>query len=93
MTWNVNSLAKEAFQRVHLIEARNSMFNFHLISICETSLNDSVELPATLLNDYIFVSGNNSETLDMVGKVSSTGILFLLSQKTLLYYLISKSCF
>ena len=30
-----------------------------MISICETSLNDSVELPQTLLNDYTFVSANN----------------------------------
>ena len=40
------------FQRVRLIEAHNCIFNYDLISICETSLNDSVELPETLLNDY-----------------------------------------
>ena len=59
MTWNVNPLAKENFQRVHLIEAHNSIFNYDLISICETSLNDSVELPETLLDDYTFVLANN----------------------------------
>ena len=58
-TWNVNSLAKENFQCVHLIEAHNSIFNYDLISICETSLNDSVELPETLLDDYTFVPANN----------------------------------
>ena len=40
MSWNVNSSAKYNFQRVRLIEARNSIFNYDLISICETSLND-----------------------------------------------------
>ena len=45
----VNSLGK----------AHNSIFNYDLISICETSLNDSVELPDTLLNDYTFVPANN----------------------------------
>ena len=45
MSWNVNSLAKENFQRAHLIEVHNSIFNYGLISICETRLNDSVELP------------------------------------------------
>ena len=45
MSWNVNSLAKENFQRVRLIEAQNAIFNYDLISICESSLNDSVELP------------------------------------------------
>ena len=59
MSWNLNSLAKESFQRVRLIEAHNSIFNYDLISICETSLNDSIELPETLLNDYTFVSANN----------------------------------
>ena len=59
MSWNVNSLAKDNFQRVSLIEAHNSIFNYDLISICETSFNDSVELPDNLLNDYIFIPGNN----------------------------------
>ena len=45
MSWNVNSLAKDNFQRVRLVEAHNSIFNYDMISICETSLNDSVELP------------------------------------------------
>ena len=58
--WNLNSLAKENFERVQLIEAHNSIFNYDFISICETSLNDSVELPETLLDEYIFVPANNS---------------------------------
>ena len=58
MSWNV-SLAKDNFQRVRLIETHNSIFNYDLVSICETSLNDSVELPDTLLNDYTFVPANN----------------------------------
>ena len=51
---SVNSLIKNNFQRVRLIEARND-----LISICEASLDDSVELPETLLNDYTFVPCNH----------------------------------
>ena len=30
-----------------------------MISVCETNLNDSVSLPETLLNDYIFESANH----------------------------------
>ena len=41
MSWNVNSIAKDDFQRVHLIEAHNSIFNYDLISICETSFSGS----------------------------------------------------
>ena len=59
MSWNVNSLAQDNFQRVRLIEAHNSIFNYDLISICETSLKDSVELPECLLKDYTFISANN----------------------------------
>ena len=59
MLWNLNSLAKDNFERIRLIEAHNALFKYALISICETSLNDSVELPETLINDYTFVSANN----------------------------------
>ena len=38
MSWNLNSLAKENFNRLHLIEVHNHIFNYDLISICETSL-------------------------------------------------------
>ena len=59
MSWNVNSIIKDNFQRVRLIEAHNSIFNYDLIAICETSLNDSIELPDILINDYTFVSSKN----------------------------------
>ena len=48
-------IAKDDFQRVRLIEAHNSIFKYDLLSICETSLNDSIKLPDILLNDYTFV--------------------------------------
>ena len=44
MNWNPNSLAKNDFERMQLIEAHNSIFNYDLISSCETSLNSSAEL-------------------------------------------------
>ena len=56
MSWNVNSLAKNNFQRVRLLEAHNSIFNYDLISICETSLNDSVELPERFTQRLHFYS-------------------------------------
>ena len=54
----MNSLAKDNFQWIQLLEAHNSIFNYELISLCETSLNDSVELPDQLLENYTFVSSN-----------------------------------
>ena len=35
------------------------MFNYDLISVCETNLNDTVDLPETLLNDYSFETANH----------------------------------
>ena len=58
MNWNLNSLIKDNFHRVDLIEAHNSIFNYDLISVCETNLDDSVELPETLLSDYTFEPAN-----------------------------------
>ena len=59
MSWNLNLIAKDNFHRVSLIEAHNSIFNYDLISTCETCLNDSVELPETLLDEYTCVHVNN----------------------------------
>ena len=59
LSWNVNSIAEDDFQPVRLIEAHNSIFKYDLISICETSLNDSIKLPDILLNDYTFVHSKN----------------------------------
>ena len=59
MSWNLNSIAKDNYHRVSLIEAQNSIFYYDLISICETCLNDSVELPETLLDEYTFVPVNS----------------------------------
>ena len=57
--WNLNSLAKNNFYRVELIEADNSIFDYDIISLCETSLNDTVELPNVLLENYSFIPCNN----------------------------------
>ena len=59
MNWNLNSLPKNEFERIHLLEAYNSIFNYDLISICETNLNSSIELPDPLLNGYTFLFSNN----------------------------------
>ena len=36
-----------------------SLFKYILISVCETGLNNLVELPGPLLNEYIFVPENH----------------------------------
>ena len=68
MNWNLNSLVKDNFGRVDLIEAHNTIFDYDLISVCETNLNNSIELPEPLLNDYNFISANHP------GNVSHGGV-------------------
>ena len=68
MNWNLNSLVKENFERVGLIEAHNAIFDYDLISICETNLNDSIEIPDPLLKDYNFIHANHP------GNVSRGGV-------------------
>ena len=63
MNWNLNSLAKNNFERVQLIEAHNSIFNYDLISLCETSLSESIEIPDPLLNDYNFIAANHPDNV------------------------------
>ena len=75
MSWNVNSIAKDNFQRFQLIEAHNSIFNYVLISICETNLNDSVKLYLTTTCLCLLII---QQTLDMEGWVCFVRILFQL---------------
>ena len=57
--WNLNSLPKDNFSRIQLLEAHNSLFNYDIISVYETCLNDTVELPQSMLNNYNFIACNN----------------------------------
>ena len=67
MNWNLNSIVKNNFERVQLIEAHNSLFNYDLISLCETSLTDSVEVPDPLLDEYTFLSANHPDNVSHGG--------------------------
>ena len=49
--WNLNSITKDNFGRLNLLEAHNSLFNYD-ISLCETNLNDTIEPPSNPLNGF-----------------------------------------
>ena len=67
MSWNLNSLATNNFERVQLIEAHNTIFNYDLISICETSLNDSLISKVPELNGYTFEPVNHANNMSHGG--------------------------
>ena len=53
----------ENFERVKLIEAHNSLFNYDIFSLCETSLSSESEIPDPLLNDYTFIPANHPDNV------------------------------
>ena len=59
--WNLNSLSKNDFYRITLLEAHNTIFNYDLISLCETSLNGSFNAEDIRLSGYKFFSCNNPD--------------------------------
>ena len=58
MTWNLNSITTNDFERVGLIEADNSSF-YDLISICETNLTDYLVPKVPKLDGYDFEPANH----------------------------------
>ena len=50
--WNLNTLSKDNFNRISLLEAHNTIFNYDIISLCETSLNDETPVPENALPGY-----------------------------------------
>ena len=57
--WNLNTLSKDDFYRITLLEAHNTEYNYDIISLCETSLNDSTQVPENALPGYKFHSCNH----------------------------------
>ena len=63
MNWNLNSLAKDEFKRVHSIEAINTAFNYDIISLCETSLTEQTAANVPELDGYTFASSNHPDNV------------------------------
>ena len=52
--WNINSLGKDNFDRVKLLQAQNAIYNYDIISLSETSLNEDSVIPMPLMEGYKF---------------------------------------
>ena len=57
--WNLNTLSKDDFSRIDLLEAHNTEYNYDIISLCETSLDDKAEVPE--MTGYKFYSCNQPD--------------------------------
>ena len=58
MHWNANSLPAHNFNRISLIEAYNAIHNFHLISITETALTNSITDDKIEIQGYTPIRNN-----------------------------------
>ena len=86
----MNSLTKDNFIPLNLLEAHNSLFSYDVISLCETNLNATVDLPSNLfaidnlssaldLNQIIceptnFEENKNSSCIDQPNKIVGSGV-------------------
>ena len=59
--WNLNTLSKDDFCRISLLEAHNTNFNYDIISLCETSLNETIQVPENILPGYKFHASNHPD--------------------------------
>ena len=66
-TWNLNSITVHDFLRVSLIEAYNSVYNYDLIGIVETHLDNTVDKDKLAINGYTFVNDNHPQNLKRGG--------------------------
>ena len=57
--WNLNTLSKDNFYRISLLEAHNTLFKYDIISLCETSLSDEITVPENALPGYMYHPLNN----------------------------------
>ena len=58
-SWNLICIIAHDFLRVSLIEAYKSIYNYDLISIVETHLDNSIDLARLALNGYTFIEDNH----------------------------------
>jgi hypothetical protein len=59
MCWNLNSLSKDGLIRKDLIEAHNSLDDYDIISLCETSLTNNILPNVPILEGYTFEAANH----------------------------------
>ena len=57
--WNINTLSKNDFQMVSLLEVHNSICKYDIFSLCETSLNEASKVSANILKGYHFFSSDH----------------------------------
>ena len=65
--WNLNSIAAHDFLQISLIEAYNSIYNYDLIGIVETHLDDTVNQERLAMKGYEFIKFNHPSNIKRGG--------------------------
>ena len=58
--WNLNTLSKDDFSRLHLLNAHNAIHDYDIISLCETSLGSNENVPLNIFPGYQYYASNHS---------------------------------
>ena len=69
-SWNLNSICAHDFLRVSLIEAYNTVYNYDLIGIVETHLDNTVDETKLAIDGYSFYKSNHPQN----GKQGGVGL-------------------
>ena len=70
--WNLNTLSKDDFSRVSLLDAHNFFHKYDIISLCETSLGNDETVPENILPGYLYHPCNHPSG----GKKGGVGIFY-----------------
>ena len=69
--WNLNTLDKDVFTRINLLQAHNSNYKYDIISLCETSLGRNEIVPENALPGYLYDACNH-----VSGEKKGVGIFY-----------------
>ena len=58
--WNLNTISKDDFSRIHLLNAHNTIHGYDIVSLCETSLGVNENVPKNILPGYQYFACNHA---------------------------------
>ena len=83
MCWNLNSFPKDGFTRKDLLEAHNSIYDYDIISLSETSMTNDMLSNVPILEGYSFEATNHPSNVSHTGELESTTKLHLVIRRDL----------
>ena len=57
--WNLNTISKDDFSRIHLLNAHNAIHDYDILALCETSLGINENVPKNIFPGYQYFACNH----------------------------------